>query len=64
LDVLKEAKRILIPDGKLVLGLVLKESPWGQFYEQEKNRATVSINALLFTGTMRFKTAGANQLCN
>ena len=36
LDVLKEAKRILIPDGKLVLGLVLKESPWGQFYEKKK----------------------------
>ena len=36
LEVLKEAKRILIPDGKLVLGLVLKESPWGQFYQQKK----------------------------
>jgi len=38
LDVLKEAKRILIPDGKLVLGLVLKESPWGQFYEKKKEK--------------------------
>jgi SAM-dependent methyltransferase len=36
LDVLKEANRILTPDGKLVLGLVLKESPWGQFYQQKK----------------------------
>ena len=36
LEVLKEAKRILIPSGKLVLGLVLKESPWGQFYQQKK----------------------------
>ena len=36
LKVLKEAKRILIPDGKIVLGLVLKESPWGQFYQQKK----------------------------
>jgi SAM-dependent methyltransferase len=36
LEVLKEAKRILIPGGKLVLGLVLKESPWGQFYQQKK----------------------------
>ena len=35
-DVLKEANRILIPGGKLVLGFVLKESPWGQFYEVKK----------------------------
>jgi len=36
LDVLKEANRILTPGGKIVLGLVLKESPWGQFYQQKK----------------------------
>jgi len=36
LDVLKETKRILIPGGKIVLGLVLKESPWGQFYQTKK----------------------------
>lgn len=36
LKVLKEANRILMPDGKVVLGLVLKESPWGQFYQQKK----------------------------
>jgi len=36
LDVLKEANRILIPGGKIVLGLVLKESPWGRFYQQKK----------------------------
>ncbi len=36
LDVLSEAKRILTPGGKLVLGLVLRESPWGQFYRQKK----------------------------
>ena len=33
LDVLKESNRILMPDGKLVLGMVLRESPWGRFYE-------------------------------
>jgi SAM-dependent methyltransferase len=37
LDVLKEAKRILVPEGNLVLGLVLKESPWGKFYQQKKD---------------------------
>jgi len=36
LDVLKEANRILIPGGKIVLGLVLQESPWGQFYRRKK----------------------------
>jgi len=35
-SVLKEANRILMPGGKMVLGLVLKESPWGQFYERKK----------------------------
>jgi len=34
--VLKEAYRILAPKGKVVLGLVLKDSPWGKFYEQKK----------------------------
>ena len=36
LAVLKEAHRLLIPGGKVVLGLVLKDSPWGQFYQQKK----------------------------
>ena len=36
LEVLREASRILAPGGKLVLGLVLKESPWGRFYEAKK----------------------------
>jgi SAM-dependent methyltransferase len=34
--VLREAQRILTPDGKVVLGLVLKESPWGKFYGRKK----------------------------
>jgi len=34
--VLKEAHRILKPGGKVVLGLVLKESPWGKFYQKKK----------------------------
>jgi SAM-dependent methyltransferase len=36
LDVLKEANRILVPSGKIVLGLVLEESTWGQFYQVNK----------------------------
>ena len=34
--VLREAHRILKLGGKVVLGLVLKENPWGEFYEQKK----------------------------
>jgi len=37
LDILKEVRRILVPEGKLVLGLVLKESPWGMFYHKKKD---------------------------
>ena len=38
LDVLKEAYRILVPGGKVVLGLVLRESPWGRFYQEKKGQ--------------------------
>jgi ubiquinone/menaquinone biosynthesis C-methylase UbiE len=37
-EVLKETYRVLAPRGKLVLGLVLKDSPWGQFYEEMKKQ--------------------------
>ena len=37
-DVLKEVHRVLAPTGKIVLGLVLKDSPWGNFYEQKKKQ--------------------------
>jgi SAM-dependent methyltransferase len=37
-DVLKESHRVLSPGGKIALGLVLKDSPWGKFYEQKKRQ--------------------------
>jgi len=37
-SVLLETNRILMPGGKIVLGLILKEGPWGQFYEGKKAR--------------------------
>jgi len=35
-EALREAHRILIAEGKLVLGVVLRESPWGRYYLQKK----------------------------
>jgi len=32
LQVLREVYRVLMPNGGLVLGLILKESPWARFY--------------------------------
>jgi SAM-dependent methyltransferase len=34
--ILTEAARLLKSQGKVVLGLVLKESPWGQLYQRER----------------------------
>jgi len=35
---LEEAARLLRSGGKVVLGMVLRESPWGQLYRAEKQR--------------------------
>ena len=35
---LGEAARLLKSGGKVILGMVLRESPWGQLYEAEKQR--------------------------
>lgn len=36
LNVLKEAKRVLRRKGSIIMGLVPKDSPWGNFYERKK----------------------------
>jgi SAM-dependent methyltransferase len=38
LAVLDEVHRILKPEGKVVLGLVLRESPWAEFYQRKKSQ--------------------------
>jgi SAM-dependent methyltransferase len=37
--ILSEAARLLKSGGKVVLGMVLRESPWGQVYQAEKQRS-------------------------
>jgi len=36
--ILKEAHRILVPNGKLVIASVLRDNPWGQLYESKKSQ--------------------------
>jgi ubiquinone/menaquinone biosynthesis C-methylase UbiE len=52
--VLEEASRVLTRDGRLILGLILKESPWARFYMMKgeagnvfyKNATFYSFNEL------------------
>lgn len=34
--VLEEARRILIPEGNIVIGIIPKDSPWGKLYREKK----------------------------
>jgi ubiquinone/menaquinone biosynthesis C-methylase UbiE len=36
LAVLREAKRVMKKDGRIIIGLVPKDSPWGALYEEKK----------------------------
>ncbi len=38
LKVLKEARRVLRPDGSIILGIIPKDSPWGILYEEKKKQ--------------------------
>jgi ubiquinone/menaquinone biosynthesis C-methylase UbiE len=46
IDVLREAKRVLKKDGRIIIGLIPKDSPWGSFYEKK--------NGSLFYSAARF----------
>jgi len=41
LKVLKEAVRVLTDNGGIILGLILKESPWARFYEEKGRKEDV-----------------------
>ena len=49
-DVLRETHRILVPNGKVVLGVVLKESPWGKLYEEMKREGNHFYKHATFRG--------------
>ena len=40
LKILKEAKRVLKPDGSIIIGVIPKDSPWGTFYEEKKKQGS------------------------
>lgn len=39
--VLRESSRVLTKDGRIILGLILKESPWAQFYMKKGEAGNV-----------------------
>lgn len=50
-QVLRDAMRLLRPGGRLVIGLLTRDSPWGEFYLREAGERADSVfaNAHLFT---------------
>ncbi len=50
LDVLRAASDMLKPSGRLVLGLVLKDSPWGRYYRQQKAKGHPFYEHAVFYG--------------
>jgi len=41
LKVLEESARVLIDDGSIILGLILKESPWARFYKEKARKGNI-----------------------
>jgi len=41
LRVLEESARVLVDDGSIILGLILKESPWAHFYEEKAIKGSI-----------------------
>jgi ubiquinone/menaquinone biosynthesis C-methylase UbiE len=47
--VLKEASRVLKEDGAVILGLILKESSWANFYKKKGEAGNIFIKLQRFT---------------
>lgn len=54
-SVLEEARRILKEDGKIIIGAVFLDSPWGKFYEQKKKEGHIFYKLANFYSFEDFK---------
>ena len=54
--VLKEASRVLKEDGAVILGLILKESPWASFYEEKGKAGNIFYRIAKFYSFEELKT--------
>ena len=48
MKVLKEASRVLNEDGAIILGLILKESPWADFYREKGEAGNIFYKIATF----------------
>ena len=56
IKVLKEASRVLKDNGSVILGLILKESPWASFYEKRGEEGNVFYKIARFYTLNELKT--------
>jgi ubiquinone/menaquinone biosynthesis C-methylase UbiE len=54
--VLKEASRVLKDDGVVILGLILKESPWASFYREKGEAGNIFYKIAKFYSFKEVKT--------
>ena len=58
LKVLKEASRVLKADSVVILGLILKESPWASFYREKGEAGNIFYKIATFYSFEELKTMG------
>jgi ubiquinone/menaquinone biosynthesis C-methylase UbiE len=56
--VLKEASRVLKEDGAVILGLILKESPWASFYKEKGEAGNIFYKIATFYSFEELKAMG------
>jgi len=59
---LEEASRVLVKDGRVILGLILKESPWAQFYMKKGKAGNVFYRNARFYSFDELKAMMKNKL--
>ena len=56
--ILKEASRVLKADSAVILGLILKESPWASFYREKGEAGNIFYKIATFYSFEELKTMG------